>query len=58
MTASPEVWRFIYGWGSFYFVAMVLVGIMTYEGLTGFGWVLMFFSGLSEQIQGFMALFG
>lgn len=57
MTASPEVWRFIYGWGFFYFVVMVLVGIMTYEDKIGIGWLLVSFSNLIEQIQGFSALF-
>lgn len=32
MKASPEVWRTLYGWMAFYFLIMVLVGVLTYEG--------------------------
>lgn len=57
MTASPEVWRFVYGWMAFYFAWMVLVAVLTYEDKIGIGWLLVSISSLVEQIQGLSALF-
>ena len=30
MTASPEVWRWVYGWVAFYVAVIAIVGCATY----------------------------
>jgi len=32
MTASKEIWKALYIWGSFYFGVAITVGILTYLG--------------------------
>jgi hypothetical protein len=44
MTASPEVWRIVYAWISFYLFWMVVVGVLSYNGTIGIGWFLKYFS--------------